>query len=293
MDKTERENLIQFTSLTSELIQEIISLANICSEYDQIDLITPINESMLLERNGQETNDFLYFDHGKLVAFLGMYEIVDNGEIELTGMVHPNYRRKGIFQQLYSEANQECHLRGYEQIIGITEKQSEGGKGFLEHISAKYKFSEYTMKYELGMESIDNENFQIELRTTSDSDVHHLKKILMDAFHDDEQSTLSLINNNMNSDNQKLYTVFSNDEIIGTVTVSKSKGVVYISCLAVDLNEQGKGYGRAILKKLLKQLLLEGCEDIRLDVAVENERALGLYRSVGFKKQRIYDYYFC
>jgi ribosomal protein S18 acetylase RimI-like enzyme len=54
---------------------------------------------------------------------------------------------------------------------------------------------------------------------------------------------------------------------------------------------RGRGYGRQILARTIEYALAEGCQPIFLEVAPENERALGLYQSVGFRETNRYDYY--
>jgi ribosomal protein S18 acetylase RimI-like enzyme len=55
--------------------------------------------------------------------------------------------------------------------------------------------------------------------------------------------------------------------------------------------QRGRGYGRQILARTIEYALAEGRRPIILEVAPENERALGLYTSVGFRQTHRYDYY--
>ncbi|APB77023.1 ribosomal-protein-alanine N-acetyltransferase [Paenibacillus polymyxa] len=54
---------------------------------------------------------------------------------------------------------------------------------------------------------------------------------------------------------------------------------------------QGKGYGREILACLVKILLAKQYTKIRLGVVTQNERALNLYRSIGFEISAESHYY--
>jgi diamine N-acetyltransferase len=57
----------------------------------------------------------------------------------------------------------------------------------------------------------------------------------------------------------------------------------WIYRLMVDLNHQGKGYGRAAVKALVEKIRrLPGCDKILISAAPENDVALTLYRSEGF-----------
>ena len=54
---------------------------------------------------------------------------------------------------------------------------------------------------------------------------------------------------------------------------------------------QGRGIGRDVLRRVCQLLRGEGARQVRLEVAVDNERALGLYTSVGFTAVTTEDYY--
>jgi diamine N-acetyltransferase len=57
----------------------------------------------------------------------------------------------------------------------------------------------------------------------------------------------------------------------------------WIYRLMIDLQHQGKGYGRAAVKALVEEIRqLPGCDKIIISAAPENEAALALYRSEGF-----------
>jgi len=53
----------------------------------------------------------------------------------------------------------------------------------------------------------------------------------------------------------------------------------------------GRGIGRDVLRRVCQLLRGEGARHVGLEVAVDNERALGLYTSVGFTPVTTEDYY--
>lgn len=61
------------------------------------------------------------------------------------------------------------------------------------------------------------------------------------------------------------------------------KGDYYLSDLAVDEACRGKGIGTFILEKSLELAMEKGCRRVVLDVYLENEGALKLYKRFGFK----------
>jgi mycothiol synthase len=82
-----------------------------------------------------------------------------------------------------------------------------------------------------------------------------------------------------------------NDEPIGTVQVcidEDDKSATAIEMLSVHPGHRKKGLGRLLLRKSLEFSVSKNYNEIYLSVNAENERAVSLYLSEGFKKQRVY-----
>ena len=82
-----------------------------------------------------------------------------------------------------------------------------------------------------------------------------------------------------------------NGDPVGTlrVTLEGEEGGVY--GFVVDPALQGQGIGRDVLRRVCTGLLADGATRVGLEVAVQNERALGLYTSIGFRPRTTEDYY--
>ncbi|MBV9988414.1 MAG: GNAT family N-acetyltransferase [Chitinophagaceae bacterium] len=63
----------------------------------------------------------------------------------------------------------------------------------------------------------------------------------------------------------------------------RQSGTVYLSTFAVVPQARGKGYARQILQHIIAQLRSEQKNRIELEVSVNNEQAIGLYQSLGFR----------
>ena len=131
--------------LNKNQIEDIKKLEQACCEVEKLNM--KLNWEMLCTRSLTERNDLLCYDGNRLTAFLGLYSMTENAkEIEITGMVHPDYRRTGIFSNLLEMALEECANRRAESVLLIAEKASEAGMGFVKSTKAEYAFSEYRMK---------------------------------------------------------------------------------------------------------------------------------------------------
>src|SRR5581483_9897896 len=85
MTTASRHGLFKQQGLTQDELVDIERLATICNTYDGLDL--KLNWNILRSRPLDETNDFLYYEHGMLVGFLPLFSF-SLREAEISGMVH-------------------------------------------------------------------------------------------------------------------------------------------------------------------------------------------------------------
>jgi ribosomal protein S18 acetylase RimI-like enzyme len=77
----------------------------------------------------------------------------------------------------------------------------------------------------------------------------------------------------------------------GTVRLTQDDGSAGVYGFAVSPAWQGRGIGRDVLRRACYQLQDEGAQSVHLEVVVDNDRALGLYTSLGFVPVATEDYY--
>lgn len=65
-----------------------------------------------------------------------------------------------------------------------------------------------------------------------------------------------------------------------------------IDKVAVLSECRGKGYGKALVAKLLETAIARGAQRVFLEVRASNAPALGLYQSTGFEKTRLRKRYY-
>ena len=71
------------------------------------------------------------------------------------------------------------------------------------------------------------------------------------------------------------------------------EGVGQIEPMGIVAGEQGQGYGRYLLNVALHQLAQRGATQAQIGTWVENETAVALYQSVGFRHQETITYLAC
>ncbi len=103
-------------------------------------------------------NEFLYYIGQTLVGYLGICHFGSiNEPLEICGMVHPDYRRQGIFKHLFKLAITESKSRPASKILLLCDPHSNAGLAFICQTNAQYAFSEYEM-------SLDPLNFSPQKR---------------------------------------------------------------------------------------------------------------------------------
>ena len=95
----------------------------------------------------------------------------------------------------------------------------------------------------------------------------------------------------LDSPHERTVIVDVSGSAVGTLRLTRNGEDAGIYGFAIDPSWQGRGHGRDALRRACEQLRADGARRIRLEVAVDNDRALGLYTSIGFTRVITEDYY--
>lgn len=270
--------------------EEIVNLKNKCYEYEKIQLKLELEFKMKNSafKNSGEINEFMFYDNITLVGYLGICDFGGNA-LEINGMVHPQYRRKGIFKKLFSLVKDEWLKRDSNQMLVLSDRRSEAGIEFIKKISSSYDHSEYEMylnNYTIQEYKLNN----IHLIKADKNDAEEIAKhdSIYFGTHINEEDIL--IKSDPNTDSITYFAGFNNI-IIGKVRTEINNGIGGIYGLGVLPEHRNKGYGRKILSLAIEKLKEKNVVDIILQVDVDNINALNLYKSCGFEEYCVMDYY--
>lgn len=314
--------------LSDKEFAEIMELQDICSKKDHTILKLEVDYKLHVSKTTTERtdqlNEFLYYIDNTLVAYLGIC-CFGNNISEINGMTHPDFRRKGIFTELFNPAMKEALRRRFSKILLLSDAASIPGVKFIEHVGGKYNNSEYRMlktisgnQSTLKEEDINSSTtmkYPITLRSAMKKDKREIEK-LNSVFFGDEDPIDDIIENvvddraqkSINSDilsntddvspntsqeelNSTTYMVELADNIIGKIKVEYSDHDAFIFGFGILPDFRGKGYGRATLQEVLRLIAVKNISAIGLDVLCTNRRALNLYKSFDFEEQSVMNYY--
>ncbi|MFC0215561.1 GNAT family N-acetyltransferase [Paenibacillus chartarius] len=287
IDKVTYNGLVLKRGFSERELNDIRALQQACEVYDGIRL--KLNWSLLQKRGAEAPGDALFYEQGKLIGFAALYAFYSH-EAELTGMVHPEKRRRGIFGQLAGTLENAALEQGFRDLIWFCPRASAAGRRFLEAKGVPYVYSEYVM--ERGEDAGTAAPAAVlQLRQAGHSDLALLAKLNSSGFEMTMEEGLELALKSM-SDMERCYIAEVDGEAVGKINVLCEAGRAHLFAFVVSAEKRGMGYGRAMLSSVIELMQTErGLRRFSLEVAASNERALGLYRSCGFETVSIMDYY--
>jgi ribosomal protein S18 acetylase RimI-like enzyme len=287
MSDDTKHGLITKQTLTPGEIAEIEQLINICNAHDGLRM--RIGLEMLRERSGDETNDFLYYADGQLVGYLEA-DSYGSKEKELTGMVHPDFCRQGIFTTLFTVAKEELQQRGAQKLIFVCEHKSESGRAFLATTGAGLAYAEHEMWlgtfHERGRRTEG-----LSMRRADAGDIDTIVSFLATDSGNVDGVKAWVTELMGKPDAFWFFLATLNGQPLGTVRLDFMDELIGIYAFEVRLGYRGLGYGREMMEQLIHIARAESQKIIMLDVETDNTNAVGLYLSCGFEVKTTYDYY--
>lgn len=271
--------------LTKEELKNIKTLQEICEKEGKFQL--KLNFDMLENRSEKRKEDFFHYEDGKLVGFLGSYYF--GNKVEICGMVHPEYRRRGIFSKLLEEALEEAKKREARTILLNAPSESQSAKEFLKNIPCTLSMAEYQMKWEKVSELSDDPTVTVRPSISGDDSEAEIQlDVQCFGLNEKEARQYRLETKELDTDVRLIIEV--DGKIAGKMRLSEMNGEAWIFGFAVFPELQGRGIGRKALSKVVKMEDEKGFS-IFLEVEAKNAHALRLYESCGFKSYHSQDYY--
>ncbi len=278
----------ELVATNDKVRKEIKELEMICQEHDKLKGNVFLDTS--LNYNPDIKSLFLLYVDDKLVSFLSLF-IPMSQEAEVSAYTLPKYRKLGYFTQLLAHAKEELNKYNISGLVFVCESQSEAGVETIRKLKGEYEFTEYYLRYRRPVEEDYIQQVNITLRRAEHGDLEALIGLSQDIFLDAYEDAKSLIAKTLEAENRIQYIATISDLPIGMISVGFEQGEASIFGFGVSPQYQGKGYGKVILRLILKELVNMDIEIITLEVDSNNQRAYNFYRNYGFEVETSYDYY--
>ncbi|QSF47067.1 GNAT family N-acetyltransferase [Paenibacillus tianjinensis] len=268
-------------------IDPIHRLEQLCKTYDCSSLRVGLES--LKEIDGDEA--FLCHTGNQIIGFLSWYTS-DGKEANINGMVHPDYRRQGIFRGLLEHAASDMQTQGIETYRFRIPANSEPGMECIRYLGADFATSEFTMMLNRGqVEDSLLLGHSIDLRLEQAADFEFMVSCSTLAFGDSESWSRSYLTRTKGPE-RITYIAMESMILVGMIRINYlAAGLAVIHDFCVLPAYQGKGLGGEILSAAVKLLLDQKDVRVRLGVITHNRRALNLYQRAGFEISAESHYY--
>ena len=293
MAETARQGLFAKHFLTAHEMAELEQLTALCDARENLRMRLDYN---MLDLPTLPTDDlFLFYRNDALLGCL-LLDRYHSDMKEVTGMVHPDFRRQGIFRTLLAAAGKECQSRGITRLLFICEATSLSGQAFLQHIGARREFAEHRMVLQNFQPRFQYDDHLL-FREALLDDLEELSVILAADFGNSKERARQHLLRAFERPNQRFYiATYGGEDVgctepVGTLRVEEMPAERGIYGLFVRPEYRGRGHGRQILEETIATLRARSQKPIMLEVDTNNFTALNLYRSLGFVIERTYEYY--
>ncbi|AUO05316.1 GNAT family N-acetyltransferase [Paenibacillus jamilae] len=277
--------ILKMNDFSNHQISRVRMLEQLCKDFDGSSLRVGIES---LKENGGD-KAFLCQMGNQLIGYLSWYTS-DEIEANINAMVHPDYRRQGVFRSLMNKAAAEMQIQGIKTCRIRIPSNSKPGIDCVKHLGANFNTSEFTMHLvQFRSDMLHHSGLVLRLEEAQDFDF--MVKCSSQAFGDSESWTRNYFKHTREPE-RVTYLAVDRLTPVGMVRVNHvhtDTAVIHDFC--VHPLYQGRGYGREILARVVNILLAKQYTQIRLGVVTQNKRALNLYRSIGFEISAESHYY--
>jgi ribosomal protein S18 acetylase RimI-like enzyme len=282
-----RQGLKRIVQLTARDRSEIEALAAACKQHEPgLDL--PLYLGPVRQESG-ETDNVGYYRDDTLVGFANL---TPGDEIELQGMVHPAHRRRGTGRVLLDAAIRECQRRGALGLTLVCEAAAPSGVAFARAVGAAYRDAEHRMKLDRAAYARrPDPKWTLIIEPAGMEDLEDLLAIRPEPYALDRGDARASAMRYLGRANQRFYIGRLQDEPVGMLRLNVLEPDVFLQSFRVRPAYRGRGYGRQILTWVLDRLVAQDWARIMLEVATDNEVAMSLYESCGFRRVATYLYH--
>lgn len=280
--------VVGLAQLTDEQAEQARALRELCNSANGLDLKLGITTTS--DTRSAEPYAFLCTLDDTLVGFCTL-EGGDDPELELCGMVHPAYRRRGIGRALLRTALDSARRRlAAIRVLVICEDASVDGRAFVAAAGAKHSFSENRMETTTTPPARAIPA-RLDVRPAEPSDAPDLARTISASFGQADDHMADEILLDMTTGGERYFLARLGALPVGAFKVFIDTPKAYIYAFGVLPEYRRHGYGREILEDILLRLFAEGWVAVGLEVDADNTPAQALYRAVGFHDVTVYGYY--
>lgn len=279
-------NIIAMTYHSTDQADAIRWLEQQCRQAASFPLSSDLEH--LVKEDGDHA--LLCYRGDQLIGLLSWFASEGN-YAQINAMVHPDYRRQGVFRSLLQRAREDIRPLGVQKLSYRIPHGSEAGLSAAQSLDAGFDRSEYAMSYAARTDITSQATSDVRLLPAESQDFGFMVSCTSLAFGDPEDSAREYFTQT-DEPERVTYIAWAAGRRIGLIRVNYvNEDTAFIHNFCILPACQGQGYGQNVLGQTVELLLQKPYSTIRLSVVTENARALNLYLSAGFKINSEYKYY--
>jgi len=271
--------------LTDDELASVKALAALCNALEALDL--KLSYDPVPGNDPTAPLVFLARADGAIVGFCGL-DGAGRRQVEVCGMTHPQYRRRGIASALLEVVKEEARAQGSQQMLIICEDASASGQGFVQRLGLARDFTELRMEVATPPEFTEE---RLEIRDAEREDAEIIDVVVTTAFGDPLGMRLYDILASMATPSERFFLGTLDGEPVTSLKVFYDAPKAYIYGFGVLPQYSRQGYGREFAARIITQLMADGWAPVGLEVDDDNTSAYNLYRSLRFREITSYGYY--
>ncbi|PJD93102.1 MAG: GNAT family N-acetyltransferase, partial [Legionella sp.] len=271
--------------LSTKQLQDVMALAECCKEQDGN---APDWYPHILKQYRRFPATLLYYHEEHLVGFLSLYFFYEQA-VELSLFVHPAHRRQKIGQQLLQTIMPLMTQQAPKHIIF-----SVPGGCYPEWLAAKkatYLHSEYAMVRKDAAPIVLAQESPLSFRQATAGDWPAIQLLDDQCFPDKEGAYSAQLTDLFDDSEYQIILGLQAKKPIGKAHLRWQEGAVMLSDIAITPELQGRGLGSVLIAYCINEGLSLGAKAFYLDVETHNQRALDLYRRLGFVVKNACDFW--
>lgn len=277
------------TLITNDLLSElqwkqVVSLGHLCEIHDHF--YTKIYPNIIKNKRLCKSNFLLYKDN-MLVSYLSFFQFEPDA-VYIAAITHPDYRNKGLFNKLFSEAKTTIQSLGYSKILFTISGKNIFLKSYFRNHPAKYLRSEFHMiRRDKQQEIIPSPTLSLKL--ADKNDIEQLALLDSRCFDTNYETMLERFRHTLQENKRRSYLAIVNNIAIGKAHVHFQDELILIHDICILPDWQNQSYGTQLIKLIVNLLIEEGYCETHLDVIANNDSAIKIYQKCHFKVSEEYE----
>lgn len=233
---------------------------------------------------------FAIRESGQLAGFLFVFA-PGPLEVEINALVHPQFRRKGLFKAMLAAALAACGEFSYQRGFVFCSEDSAAAVEMLEKWQLRLSHIEYQMEKAL-VPPAPSATQSLLLAKITPEDVPEAAPLMAECFDKDPVQQETYLRNSIGTPDRTNWVLRDDDGRILGFCGSYCEGTALnLFGLGVMPEFRRQGYGRILLDLISGIALGQGLDTLKLDVDSGNPNAIRLYTAYGFRKIAATRYY--